>query len=184
MNIKISIFLSALVQEGRRRIKILLNGRSDAREVYESMPFGIDGVPAQNYRAIYAETEEKGRNIVIGYINVNQLSTLNSGENHIYSTSDDGSKVSAFIKLLNDDTIEILGNGDFLVRYAGLETAFNQLKQEHDNLVNLFNAHIHTTTATVGSSPTPGVISAPTTSGSASTADITVARISEIKTAS
>lgn len=182
MKIKISVFLSQLIQQGRRRIKVLLNGRSDPRETNESMPFGIDGVPPENYRAIYAETAERGRNFVIGYINVNQLSTLNAGENHIYSTSEDGSKVAAFIKLLNDDTIEVLGSGDFFVRYNALETAFNQLRTDLNNFINIFNSHIHTTTATVGGGATPGVISAPTSSGTSSNADITPARIPEIKT--
>ena len=180
--IQIGRYLSSLVEEGRRRIKVLVNGRDDARTPFESMPFGIDGVPPSNWRAIYAETPEKGRNLVIGYINQNQLSILNAGENHVYSTDADGQNIAAFIKLLNNGTMQVLGTGDFLARFNELQTGFNQLRTDLNNHITNYNGHIHTTTATIGSGPAVGVISATGSTSTASNASIDNAKIDEIET--
>lgn len=181
MRLKIAIYLSSLVREGRRRIKALVNGRSDVREPYESLPFGVDGVPPEGWRALYAETSEQGRNVVIGYINQNQLSILNAGENHVYSTDASGENIAAFIKFLNNGTMEVLGTGDFFVRFNELQTGFNQLRSDFNTHVTNYNGHIHTTTATVGTGP-PGVISSTGSTSSSSSASIDAAKIDEIQT--
>lgn len=174
MPVRISTYVSSLIEQGRRRIKLLVSGRSDIRTTYESSPFGIDGVPPANWRAIYADTGEKGRNILLGYINQNQLAALNPGENHIYSTNADGSKIESFIKLNNDGTMDVLGNDDFMVRFNALETGFNQLRTDFNNfLTQSYNLHTH---ASAGAPPVP--------LGTASTASIANARIDEIRTTS
>ena len=83
---------------------------------------------------------------------------------------------------IESDFIEIGGDTDFMVRFSELETAYNQLKDDHDALVSTFNAHIHITTATVGATPIPGVIAPTTTMEVPSTGDISGAKIDEIKT--
>lgn len=182
MPIKIGTYISSLIDSGRRRIKVLVTGRSDVQNAYESLPFGVDGSPPENRRAIYAETGEKGRNIILGYINQNQLSSLQAGETSFYSTSEDGGMIQSFMTLRNDGTIEILGTGDFLVRFNELETGFNQLRSDHNAHVNAYNAHIHLTTATVGATAVPGVLSATASQSTPSSADISAAKIDEIKT--
>lgn len=57
---------------------------------------------------------------------------------------------------------DIVFNGGSL---DGLVT-INELTEKLNALVNAFNSHIHTTTATVGSSPTVGIISTSTTQAS------------------
>lgn len=182
MKLKIGVYLSSLIEQGRRRIKVLVNGRDDARTTYESLPFGVDGVPPSDWRALYAETAEQGRNVIIGYINQNQLSILNAGENHFYSTDASGENIAAFIKMLNNGTMQVLGTGDFFVRFNELQAGFNQLRQDLNNHITNYNAHIHTTTATVGSGPALGVISATTSTSTSSSASIDAAKINEIET--
>lgn len=181
MKLKIGIFLSSLIEQGRRRIKILVNGRDDARTTYESLPFGVDGVPPGNWRALYAETSEEGRNVVIGYINQNQLSVLNPGETHFYSTDASGENIAAFIKMLDNGSMQVLGTGDFFVRFNELQTGFNELRSDLNAHITNYNTHIHTTTATVGTGP-PGVISATSSTSTDSTASIDAAKIDEIET--
>ena len=95
----------------------------------------------------------------------------------------------SYIKIKKDGTVEMLGDADNMVRYSKLETAFNQLKQDFDTLVSTFNAHIHTPVivGVSGGSGAPAVgVPGPTpttaTTVSPSTADITGAKIEEIKT--
>lgn len=104
---------------------------------------------------------------------------VEQGERKIYSS--DAGQIKAFIHFKKNGDIIINGDGDNAVRYSELETAFNQLKSDFDSLVSAYNSHIHTTTATVGPGPTPGVIAPTTSSGSPSTADITPAKIDNIK---
>jgi len=76
------------------------------------------------------------------------------------------------------DEININGGTDFAVRFNVLQTAYNQLKSDHDDLVQAFNTHVHATAA-------PGAPSPPTPAAgipaSASTGDISGAKIDEIK---
>lgn len=75
------------------------------------------------------------------------------------------------ITITGVDNININGDTDFAVAYTDLKTAFDQL-------VTDFNAHLHTTTATIGSSATPGTISTPTVPSSA---DMTNAKVDTVK---
>ena len=80
------------------------------------------------------------------------------------------------IEIYNDSgKVEIQGNSDFAVRFSALETAYNQLKADYDNLVTIFNAHVHSgvTTGPGSSGPTP-------TPGSPSTGNISGAKVEEV----
>lgn len=107
--------------------------------------------------------------------------TVNEGEKEIYSTDTAGTSKAATILLKNDGTIEILDNTDFAVRYSELETAFNELKSDLNDFVTLYNAHEHTVPP--GTDAAGGTTSAhvPVTPASSSAADITGAKIDEIK---
>jgi len=83
--------------------------------------------------------------------------------------------------LIEDGQITFNEGSDYAVRYSELETAYNQLKSDFDTFVSTYNSHIHITTATIGATPTPGVLSPTVSTGSPSTGDITGAKISEIK---
>lgn len=148
-------------------------GKSDVQSPFESMPFGFDGVPKKDLRAVYASTQERGVNVIVGYINVNQIAE--EGEVRLYSL-DVNSDLSTYIHLKNDNTMEVGGDDDNMVRYSKLEEAFNDLKKEHDDLVDAFNQHQH---AALNAIPVPIPSIIPVVN---SQADITPAKIETIKT--
>ena len=174
MNIIANILSTTFDSVKRRLIKVRVLGVTDIRTAFETNAFGIDSNPIKDMRAIYAETANKGERVIIGYLNKNQLAAV--GETRLFSTDANGN-IKTYIWLKNDATIEIGGNTKHMVRFEELQTAFNQLKTDFNNLVTKFNSHVHTGVTTGGGSsattPTPGT---------ASTADITGAKIDTVKT--
>jgi hypothetical protein len=143
---------------------------------FQALPHGIDSNPVKDMIAVYSETTEKGKPVVIGYLNPDQLAEV--GGTRLYSTDSDG-EVQFAIYLRADGTCEVGGDADNMVRYSELETAFNQLKSDFDALVSDYNSHTHI----VPQAPSGNTTSqTPIPTGSPSTADITPAKINEIKT--
>lgn len=78
-------------------------------------------------------------------------------------------KVSAIV---GDNNVEITSDGiqlsgntfGGLIKIQELVTKINRLESKVDDLITKYNSHIHITTATVGATPTPGVIAPTTTS--------------------
>lgn len=170
--------ISTAIKETRRLIKFSRLGTSDVRERYEVSPYGFDSNPIEKMVALYAETGVIGQSVIIGYINVNQVADV--GEMRLYSTDADGAEqIYAWLK--NDGTMELGGDADNMVRFSKLEEAYNQLKDDHDALVQTFNNHIHITTATIGVGG-PGSIAPTTTTENPSSGNIAPAKIDEIKT--
>lgn len=157
----------------RRLVKFLRFGKSDVQTSLEAAPFGVDSNPIEDMVAIYAETGEKGKTTIIGYLNKNQLAE--PGETRLYSTDDDGEQ-QFYIWLRKDGTVEIGGDTKHMVRYEELQTAFDELKSDFNTFITIFNNHVHS-----GVAPGPGLTSFTTTTGSPSAADITPAKIDEIK---
>lgn len=151
----------------------LIDGKGDVRTPIEASPFGIDSNPTEGKIAIYAASPVKGKYYVIGYLNTNRLSE--TGEVRLFSTDDDGD-LETYLWLKKTGIIEIAGSQNHMTRYEALETAFNQLKQDFNTLVSVYNAHTHIITS-------PGNPSGPAVAqGVASVADITPAKINEVKT--
>jgi hypothetical protein len=174
----LSTVLGSTLEEGWRIIKVLCFGKDDVRTADPVAPYGIDSNPVNGMSAIYAPTADIEQAVIIGYINTSVLA--DKGELRLYATDADQT-VKNYIWLKNDGTILIGGDADHMVRYSKLETAFNQLRTDHNTLVSKFNNHVHTT---AGGTGTP---SGPTVAGGGipvltSTADITPAKITEIKT--
>lgn len=109
-------------------------------------------------------------------INTDVIEVRHGGENN-YVKVEDG-KVT-----VNADLVELAeaGAGDFAVAFDDMKQAFDTLKQHLNDLITAYNAHIHITTATVGASPTPGVIAPTTTTGTPSTADMSGAKVEKVK---
>jgi len=122
--IKFGKYFSATLEAGRRFLKVQRLGNNDVQTPRESMPFGVDSVPLdrEDFVAIVAESSEKGKPVVIGYINRNQIAQ--EGEMRIFSLKNNG-QISQFIHLKGDETIEFGGNSDNLVRFSPLSTALN-----------------------------------------------------------
>lgn len=160
----------------RRIVKFLRFGKSDVQTSLQASPPGVDANPIKNMVAVYASTEEKGKTVIVGYINKNQVAK--PGEHKIFSMNDEGDE-ETYIYLKDDGTMEIGGASDFMVRYNELETAFNELQDSVNEMVDEWNAFA---TAYVPGSPT--VTGLPPTANTVSnaSADITPSKIEEIKT--
>ena len=169
--------ISQSIVGGLRRLKILVFGNSDVRESSECVPFGIDsGVPS-GFKAIYAYTANRSAPVVVGYIWTNAIAA--PGETRLYSTSGNDSDTAAQIELWlrTDGTMEIGGHVNHMTQYEGLATAFNQLKSDFNSLVTTFNSHTHP-----GVQTGPGTTAPTASSGLSSSADITPAKLTNIKT--
>lgn len=167
--------VSAKIAETYREVKIKLHGDKDVRTADEAMPYGWDSSPVKDMVAILAPTQNNGQPVIIGYINKNQLAEV--GETRMYSTDADGA-LQTYVWLKNDGTMEVGGDADNMVRYSKLETAFNELKGKVNSLVTAYNAHTHILALSAGT----GTAATTATTATASTADITQAKIDEIKT--
>lgn len=154
----------------RRIVKFLRFGKYDVLEAVDVSPYGTDSVPVKDVVAVCSETST-GKPVVIGYLNVERKADV--GEHRIYST-DSNAGEKFYIWLKNNGTCEIGGNADNAVRYSKLEQAFNDLKTDFNNLVTIYNSHQHTFVGT-------GSVGAVTTTGTSSSADISPAKINEIK---
>lgn len=153
-----------------RSLKTLQFG---VKTAVESAPFGDDAAPLKDMIAIFADTSNNAEPVIIGYINKNQLA--GPGEKRIYSLQSNGD-LSAWIWLKGDETIEIFGNQKNMVRYQELETAFNELKDKFNELITAYNAHTHIAVGLGSPTSTPSAVGTP------SAADITPAKIENIKT--
>jgi len=116
--IRIAKYLSAKIDSKARRIvKSLVLGKRDVQLSYEASPFGVDGKPVADMRAVHVRTGVKGETATIGYINLNQKAK--DGELVLYSTkADDGSSEQAYMHLKNDGDLELNGDQDHLMRYS------------------------------------------------------------------
>jgi len=141
---------------------------------------GDDSKPLPGDSVLLLDLETRGGKVAVGYVDPKNASSVDDGERHIYSRDADGN-IKAFVRWLKTGILRLNGTGDFAVRFIALQTAFNQLKTDHDDLVTKHNTHVHITTAVVGGGGGAGTISPTVTTGSPTTADIAPAKISEIE---
>lgn len=170
--------ISTQIKKGERLVKFLRFGKNDVQECQQSSSFGDDSNAPKDMIAVYSATGEIGSPVIIGYINKNQLAGI--GEKRIFSLKSNGD-LAQYVWLKNDGTAEYGGDTDNFVRYSKLETAFNRLKDDHNELAAKWNAFV--LAYTPGSPGTVGT--PPTLSGSnvpLSTANIAPAKINELKT--
>ena len=160
-------------------VKFQRYGLNDIQTSNSAQPFGLDGNPVKNMVAVYSQTDEIGKTVIIGYFNPDSLAEV--GGNRLYSTDASG-KVKSLIYLRAQGDIEINGSADNMVRFSELEKAYNELRSDFNSHIGTYNGHIHLTTATVGSTPTPGIIAPTQSQGTPSTASIAAAKIDNVKT--
>lgn len=160
----IKIISSEVDSFNRRVIKFLRFGKRDIQTSFDCAPCGIDANPIKDMVAIYSETTEKGKTVIIGYIKRQQLTA--PGELRLYSTDAAGT-LKFYTWLRANGTLELGGSTKHLTRFEELESGFNQLRSDF----NSFLTHVH------GGSGTP-----PAPPAVPSTASIATAKINEIKT--
>ena len=110
-------------------VKVLRLGNSDVQTSKQVSPFGIDSNPIKNMVAIHSETGITGETIILGYINKECIT--NPGETRLYSTDLNG-VLKSTVYLRDDETIEIMGDSNFAVKYNELAAQFNILKANVD----------------------------------------------------
>jgi len=121
---KILTVASTRLDDLKRLVIKVWNGKSDTRTAIQATPQGIDSNPIKGMVAIYVKTELDGNEYIIGYLNKDSLAE--PGETRIFSTSTTG-VLKAYSWHKTDGTIHFNGNADNLVRWAALNT---QLQNE------------------------------------------------------
>ena len=157
-----SIVKESIIKNAKRFLKVVQYGAKTADVVAD---FGDDSSPLKDMIAIYSRTAIVGEEVIIGYLNTNQISK--PGEKRIFSLMPDGS-LSFDIYLKNDGTCEIGGKVDNAVRYMAMDTAL----QQQVNEINAELIAISTAISGVGGVYVPTPI----------TLDMTPSKIVEIKT--
>ena len=175
----VKILSTAVDKLGRLLPKFERLGKDDIQTSLQATPFGIDSNPVKDMVAIYGATSEKGKTVIIGYINKNSVAEV--GGNRLFSTDSGGAEKSVIYLRANGD-IELNGDDDNLVRFKKLSDGFDTLKSDLNSLVTAYNSHTHITTATVGPTPTPGIIAPTPSTGTPSTAEISGAKCATLKT--
>lgn len=160
----------SIVKNARRFVKYIAMGRDDVKEHRAAAPWGDESVPVKDAVAIWANTSVSGEAVVIGYINTSALDDLNPGERRIFSTDDSGA-VQVYARFTDDGKIQLNGAADNLIRYSEMRSAFNEMRSDLNNLITLYNTHVHP------------AVGAPTAStATPSTADMTSSKIDELQT--
>ena len=165
-----TVFSTSLDSVKRRFIKVLRMGRNDVQTPVEAMPFGFDGNPLKNMVSVYASTGEKGKPVLLGYINKHpamESGNVNPGETRIYSLDENGN-LKTYVLCRVNGTIELGGITHNAVRYTPLNSGL----QSQVNLINTQLAAIATAIGTLGGA----YVAVPIT------LDISASKINEIKT--
>jgi hypothetical protein len=168
-----TVISTALDSTKRLLVKVRRFGKSDIQTPYQSNPFGLDSNPIKGMKAVYSATDESGKNVIVGYLNSDQLSEV--GETRLYSTDSIGA-VKTYVWIKNDGTIEIGGNADYAVLFNKLKIEFNKLKTNFNNHITEYNTHTH-----LGVQAGSGVTGITTPSTNNNTSNIDNAKNSNVK---
>lgn len=163
---------------GQLLVKHLGFGRNDVQESLQVSPFGLDSKPIKDTIGVRSNTSELGTTIVLGYITNNRVAK--DGEIRLYSSDSTGGEL-CYVYLTNDGNLELNGNDDNAVRFSELKAGFDALKADLNSLITAYNSHIHITTATVGATPTPGVIAPTPSTGVSSSASVDTSKVENVK---
>ena len=129
----VKVLSSSYDKAKKRLIKLTRFGKSDTQTAMEAMPFGLDSNPIKDMIAVYAATSETGKEVIIGYLNKNQLA--DAGELRLFSTDATGS-LKANVWLKKDGTIELNGNSlGGLTKTIELQTQLYKMQAQLDACV-------------------------------------------------
>lgn len=140
----------------RRLIKVRRFGNDDVQEPFQANNAGIDSNPIKDMVAVYSSTSENGKNVIIGYLNKNQIA--DSGEVRIYSTDENG-QLKTFVWVTNEGKIELGGVADNAVMYSKLNGAINEALTGLVPQLQIELTKIAAGIAAGGGSYTPGTLS-------------------------
>lgn len=115
-----------LIEKGLRALKVEQFGVKTGDIVSD---FGDDSHPLKDMIALYGRTSEDGENVIIGYLNKNQLAA--EGEKRIFSLMPNGNE-SFYVWLKNNGNLELGGNTFTTVKFEPLDTSL----KAQDGLIN------------------------------------------------
>lgn len=156
-----------------RMLKVELADGDDVQTVEYYDTGGRDYLPPDGAEIVIVDISPAYRVAVA--VDDRQDPAVAKGEQELYSLDSTGETKAAKIKLSNDGEIIANDGEDFAVRYSELEIAFNQLRSDLNAFIGVYNAHTHVAPAGGGATGAP---SAP---GVDSAADVSGAKIEEIK---
>lgn len=149
----------------------VLAPKFDIESRYAGTP-GIVGIPLKDDSCIIVQiSEDLSKTVFIGTI---QNQDINEGEVLVYSRDSNGN-LKAKVYCDKDGNVVINDDTDNAVRFSKLKEAYDQLKSDFDNFVNItYNLHNHPTAPV-------GPVSVPSVTGSSSTGNIDPAKIDNVK---
>ncbi len=136
----VKVISTSFSDTAKRLVKFLRLGTKDVQNMHSASQYGFDSNPIKDMVAVFAETQSKGKSVIIGYLNKDQIAEV--GESRVYATDSDGN-LKYFLHFKNDGTAEFGGTGDFLVKYNALLARLTDLESEHNGLLARYNAHTH-----------------------------------------
>jgi hypothetical protein len=171
----------AINLDSDKKSRILQVQITDERDVQSielyRMP-GEDYNPSNGTRVLIIEIGTS--KAAVAASDVEALDDLAEGEREYYS--DDGEARLATIRLNGQSEIVLNAGEDYAVRYSKLEEAFDTLKQEFSDFVTtIYNTHYHLVAALPNPSGATIQDLPPAAVGTPSTADITGAKVEDIK---
>lgn len=166
-------------QAGEQKVEAVLESSSDNSVTAEVFgDHGHVGRPDEYTRGIRLRIGNLS--IIIAAFNYHIEPPEHPGETKTYSTNGKGEERASH--LLTRDREHIFNNGeDFAVRFSELKVAFDQLKADFDALVSAFNGHTHSVSTTGTAAAQTGTAFATINQGAPSSADISAAKIEEMK---
>ena len=153
----------------RLLLQVRITDADDVHTVEYMASAGEDVNPSNGSKVLIIDVGRAYKIAIAADDNVSP--SMKEGEKKLYSVSD--GVIVAFINFLSSGIIEINGNSDFAVRFNELESGFNELVTDFNNFVSTFNNHTQILSG--------GIALAPSTPASSTSADISDAKVEEVK---
>ena len=177
---KVTGYIKDKFAGGNRTVSVSkVKGLGNDSQVLHCFAPGVEINPADNSNL--AIQMVGGFSVAVGGVNQDIEPDTERGEKRFFSTDDTGKGIKAIVKFKADGTLELNGATDSAVLYSKMLAEFNKLNAKYDDLVSKYNAHIHITTATIGATTVPGIISPTVSSGTPSDADMTQAESVDVR---
>jgi hypothetical protein len=155
---------------------VVVTAKGNAERGTDGELYGTHGVVSRASKKTRGVKIRIGKlSIIIGAYTYGVEPPDNEGALKLYATDADGNEKGSH--LLDSDGTHVINNGtDWAVRYSALETAFTQLRADHNKLAASYDAHTH-------GGVTSGLSSTGTTvpSGAESSADIEPSKVEEVR---
>ena len=137
-------------------VKVDLGG-NDLLTAQHYQPSGFDAHPLPDDYILLAPGPEAGSYVIAGYLDGKNANVSRPGDLRLYVRDGNGA-VKGELHLTNDGQ-----KPDWQATAGALIARADRVEAALDKLAEDFNGHLHATTGTAGTSPTPGTISPPST---------------------